>query len=131
MDSTTRNGRGNSEQMMSARLTGQQWSGMVLSTVRHSYIYMFLSVLMACASPEPPSCELPSSDRVAIPAGLCIAKNFTSVSADPNTLAAAVADLQRLGAKTLRSDVLWHKVEPEPFTRRAFRRRAMRVRKSH
>jgi polysaccharide biosynthesis protein PslG len=114
VDSAPRNGRSNFEQVMTvvqARTISTTSRRRFRQCVKARY--MLLSFLMACASPEPPTCELPSSESVAIPSGLCIAKNFTSVAGDPDTLAAAVADLKRLGAKTLRSDVLWHKVEPE------------------
>ena len=74
---------------------------------------MILALLLACKISEPPVCELYSPESVEIPAGLCIARNFSEVANDPDTLAAAISDLQRVGAKTLRSDVLWHLVEPE------------------
>ena len=74
---------------------------------------MILALLLACKISEPPVCELYAPESVGIPAGLCIARNFSEVANEPDTLAAAISDLQRVGAKTLRSDVLWHLVEPE------------------
>jgi hypothetical protein len=74
---------------------------------------LFLALISACKSDDAPVCERSASERVEIPGALCIARNFSQVATDPETLAEAIADLKRVGAKTLRSDVLWHLVEPE------------------
>ena len=75
--------------------------------------FMLLPFLFACSDPPPPSCELPAVDPVEIPDGLCIARNFSGVASNPDSLASAIDDLKRVGAKSLRSDLLWHLVEPE------------------
>ena len=74
---------------------------------------MILALFLACHVQEPPVCELNSPVRVEIPSGLCVARNFSEVATDSGALAEAIIDLQRVGATTLRSDVLWHLVEPE------------------
>jgi hypothetical protein len=71
-------------------------------------------LLGSCGGSKDSACVLDHGAMVDTPPGLCIARNFSAVATDDEALANAMDDMERVGAVALRSDLLWHIVEPEP-----------------
>jgi hypothetical protein len=69
---------------------------------------------LGCDESESKLCVLDHGEIVDTAPGLCIARNFSKLVEDPEALSAAMDDMERVGATSLRSDVLWHLTEPEP-----------------
>jgi len=82
-------------------------------------MWMWWFLWLACGGDKPSSkedCALSHGPLVDLPEGMCVARNLTSWAGDPERLGDAMADLERVQATAVRSDVLWHIIQPEEGT---------------
>jgi len=79
-------------------------------------MWMWWIAWLACGDDKVSSvdtCALSHGPLVEVPTGMCVARDLTSSAVDDERLMSAIADLQRVNATAVRTDVLWHKIQPE------------------
>jgi hypothetical protein len=82
-------------------------------------MWMWWIAWLACGDDKVSSvdtCPLSHDPLVEVPTGMCVARNLTGWAADADRLESAITDLQRVGATSVRTDVLWHKIQPAEDT---------------